>query len=262
MSANTAGDNYSFANGTVYDASGTVVGSYTTDATGNIDSVSTDEDGNGYVDTVVADLDHNGSFESAVVDANADGYGETVLVDTDNDGDFDTSTCPPMRGDRARHPDPRRRLIVLLVVLSLAFGGVVARLLLRVDDVELPGVRHRRPAGGLDGGRALGAAVEHYDHRQGLVLVSAGHVQFVGTATSFGRVRSSFPLPDGWRHKLGRKPPPGLAAQRKLAKNVGHWQPIQFRVDFCSGVWVRRGRSQAQPASDERRRLSQTSLTS
>lgn len=28
----------------------------------------------------------------------------------------------------ARHPDPRRRLIVLLVVLSLAFGGVVARL--------------------------------------------------------------------------------------------------------------------------------------
>src|SRR3954451_13320155 len=87
MSAET----YSFNNGTVYHADGTVAGTYTTDAAGNIDSVSTDEDGNGAVDTVVADTDHNGSFESAVVDTNADGYGEVVLVDTDNDGDFDTS---------------------------------------------------------------------------------------------------------------------------------------------------------------------------
>ena len=74
-------DSYSFSNGTVYHADGSVAGTYTTDTAGNIDSVSTDEDGNGYVDTVIADTDHNGSFESAVVDTNADGYGETVTTD-------------------------------------------------------------------------------------------------------------------------------------------------------------------------------------
>ena len=64
----TAGDRYFAADGNVYNADGTVAGSYHTDAAGNVDSVSTDEYGNGSVDTSAVDTNADGTFETVSTD--------------------------------------------------------------------------------------------------------------------------------------------------------------------------------------------------
>ena len=107
-----SGDMYFSADGGVYDASGTMIGTYETDAAGNVDAVSSDTDGDGVLDTTVTDTDHNGTFETGVVDTDGDGYYDTMVVDTDGDGDFDTAAVDTDRdgqADTTAH-DPARLL--------------------------------------------------------------------------------------------------------------------------------------------------------
>ncbi|HWN27182.1 MAG TPA: hypothetical protein VNP37_09480, partial [Actinomycetospora sp.] len=73
---------YFSADGGVYDASGTMIGTYETDGAGRVDAVSTDTDADGVLDTTVSDTDHDGTFETGVVDTDGDGYYDTMIVDT------------------------------------------------------------------------------------------------------------------------------------------------------------------------------------
>ena len=63
-----SGDMYFSADGGVYDASGTMIGTYETDAAGNVDAVSSDTDGDGTYDTAAVDTDRDGTADTTAHD--------------------------------------------------------------------------------------------------------------------------------------------------------------------------------------------------